>query len=175
MHIQVSALSFQVQNILEMGNFSLQLLDDGIVSCHYLIGLNFLKDHLGPICKLKRRNGFLRVIGQRAHSRDQRGFGVAAQAVLQETRELRVTVCDELVGFWLCKRLNNLAEATQRQVDSFELKHMLLRHPFIFVNFFAAGQITEVEFRLKQHPAMVLFGRLDLKLENRVRSGRMHI
>lgn len=69
----------------------------------------------------------------------------------------------------LSKRLNDLAQGCQGQIDGFQLKQMLLIHGAFFLpNLFATSQITEVKFTAEQHPSRVCLVTFDEQLENSV-------
>ena len=70
----------------------------------------------------------------------------------------------------LCESLNNLAQATQTQIDCLELKHVLLAHDFFFVDLLTSCQIAQVEFAAHEHAPSVRLIRLNEKLKDRMRS-----
>ena len=69
----------------------------------------------------------------------------------------------------LSKRLNDLAQGCQGQIDGFQLKQMLLIHgAFFLANLFATSQITEVKFTPEQHPSCVCLVTFNEQLKNSV-------
>jgi hypothetical protein len=116
------------------------------------------------------------MVRQRRYSRDQRSPRIAAKRVLQQARQFRVTVRHEFLGVLvLCKRLDNLAQARQRQINRLKLKHVLLRHSLVLVDFLTACQIAQVQLRFEDHAARVRLRRLNLQLEDGVRARGVHV
>lgn len=68
----------------------------------------------------------------------------------------------------LSQSLDDFAEATEAEVDSFELEQMLLIHDILLVDLLATGQIAEVQLTAHEHASGIGFVGLDEQLENSV-------
>ena len=76
----------------------------------------------------------------------------------------------------LSKRLNDLAQGCQGQIDGFQLKQVLLIHgAFFLANLFATSQVTEVKFTPEQHPSRVSLVTFNEQLENSVAAWRVYV
>lgn len=95
------------------------------------------------------------MIDQRAHRGYQSCAGVATKRVLQQSRDLGVTVANVVPVLALCKALDHFSKATQTQVDGLELEHVLLVHDFFFMNFLAACQVAQVQLASENLPSVV--------------------
>ena len=150
-----TALALQIKDVLQVLDLFLQLGHKSVVGCTDLVRTDFGHDLFGPVSELKRRNSLLGVINHRAHSSYQSSARVTPKTVLEQSRDLRVTVGYMCPAFALGERLNDFAERAQTQVNRLKLKQVVVAHHVFLVNFFASSQVTEVKFATHEHPSCV--------------------
>ena len=145
MKVLSATLPLEIQDVLEMLYFLLQLENKGIIDCANLVCTRFSHDLLGTIRKLECRNSFFRVINNWTDGRNQGRSGVATQRVLEQPRDLGVSVAHKVLLCALCQALDYFAKTTQTQVDCFQLEHVLLVHDLLFMYLLTASQVTEIQ------------------------------
>ena len=119
MHIVGAAFSLQIQNVLQMRNFPLEFLNQGVVGGVHLVSCDFLKNLLCPISKFKGRNRLFGVVLLRTDGSDQSCASISTEAVLKQPRQLGVTERGEAFFFALGKALNDFPQARETKIYCF--------------------------------------------------------
>ena len=112
------------------------------------IALDGILDAFGPVAESQRRESFPIVVARHGAGDDEASGGVAAERLLQNSRQLRVTIGDEhvLLGA-LGESVDDVAESRERLVDHFgllESRSLGLR----LLHFFRTSQIAAEELTL---------------------------
>ena len=151
MEVVSATFALQIQNVLQVLNLFLELDDKSVISRANLIGTDFGHNLLGPVRKFQRRNCLLAMVDYRADCRDQRRASVAAQAILKQPGDLRVSVRNVSLALALRQTLNDLAECAETQIDGLQLEQVLRAHRVVLMDLLASSEIAQVELATHQH------------------------
>ena len=83
MYITSATTPFQIENLLQVLNFFLQLLNVNIILCTHLICLNLNKYLLGSVSKLQGWDSFINVINHRWNGCNQCCLSITTKWILK--------------------------------------------------------------------------------------------